>query len=327
MSVIFKTLKKLRTESSEKENSKNKLVHGKRIYFFKNALYSPSYILMLFLILTVVGAGTLYGYYHLRETADENIKGFAIPNTSGQKIADIGTAVDSENKESKNHQKGTRDTASSRIEYIPPETKDGNVGVYSLNKPDNAGIPFGTPKKTPPKSNESIKKNAVAKTKNKKEDEPMATEVSTVPEVEKIFLANAKKNAKISRLVADIRWEMENGNKNRTEKYLDELALLKGQNNSYVLKLKAAWHIHNKEFEQAKDLLKIVLTENEFDQEAGINMAIIEINAKQMEDAYQRLSKLQTLYPENIRIGEIMQDLNHLFKKAQRYHLSSDNKF
>ena len=41
----------------------------------------------------------------------------------------------------------------------------------------------------------------------------------------------------------------------------------------------------------------------------------------------QRLSKLQTLYPENIRIAEIMQDLKHLFKKAQRYHLSSDNKF
>jgi hypothetical protein len=325
MSVIFKTLKKLRTESSEKENSNHKLVHGKRIYFFKNALYSPSYILMLFLILTVVGAGTLYGYYHLRETTDENTKGFAVPNTNVQKLTNVDTAEGSENKESKN-QKAPKDSASSRIEYIPPETNDSNVDVYSSNKPDNARIPFSTAKKTSPKFNESIKKNAVAKTKSKKEDEPIATEVSPVPEIEKIFLANAKKNAKIARLVADIRWEMANGNKNHTEKYLDELALLKGQNNSYVLKLKAVWHIHNKEFEQAKDLLKIVLTENEFDQEAGINMAIIEINAKQMDEAYQRLSKLQTLYPENIRIGEIMQYLNHLFKKAQKYHLSRDNK-
>jgi hypothetical protein len=326
MSVIFKTLKKLSTESSEKENSSHKLVYRKRICFFKNALYSPSYVAVLFLILTALGAGTLYGYYHLRETTDENTKGFAVPNTNVQKLTNVDTSEGLENKESKN-QKGTKDSASRRIEYIPPETNDSNVEVNSSNEPDNARIPFVTAKKTSLKFNESIKKNAIVKTKNKKENEPMATEVSPVPEVEKIFLANAKKNAKIARLVADIRWEMANGNKNRTEKYLDELALLKGQNNSYVLKLKAVWYIHNKEFEQAKNLLKIVLTENEFDQEAGINMAIIEINAKQMEDAYQRLSKLQTLYPENIRIAEIMQDLKHLFKKAQRYHLSSDNKF
>lgn len=316
MSVIFKTLKKLKTESAEKENSKNKLVHRKRIYFLKNALYSPSYVFMLFLILTLVGAGTLYGYYHLRETTDENIKDFAVANTNVQKLKDVDTAEGSENKETKS-QKGTKDSGLSRIEYIPPETNNSKVEVYSSSKADDAGIPFSTAKKTSPKLNESIKKNVVVKIKDKKEGEPLATEISPVPEVEKIFLANAKKNAKIARLVADIRWEMANGNKDQTEKYLDELALLKGQNNSYVLKLKAVWYIHNKEFERAKDLLKIVLTENELDQEAGINMAIIEINAKQMEDAYQRLSKLQTLYPENIRIAEIMQDLKHLLKKAK----------
>ena len=272
---------------------------------------------MLFLILTVVGAGTLYGYYHLRETTDENIKGFAVQNTNVQKLTHVDTAEGPENKETKK-QKGTKDSTSIRTEYIPPEKNDSNVEVYSSNKPDDAGIPFSTAKKTSPKFNESIKKDAVAKTKSKKEDEPVATKVSPVPEVEKIFLANAKKNAKIARLVADIRWEMANGNNNSTENYLDELALLKGQTTAMFLKLKAVWHIRNKEFERAKDLLKIVLTENEFDQEAGINMAIIEINAKQMEDAYQRLSKLQTLYPENIRIAEIMQDLRHLFKKAQK---------
>ena len=135
--------------------------------------------------------------------------------------------------------------------------------------------------------------------------------------MEKIFLANAEKNDKIARLVADIHWEMGNNNNKQTDKYLDELSLLKGQNNSYVLKLKAVWHIHNKEYERAKDLLKIVLTKNELDQEAGINMAIIEINTKQMDNAYQRLSKLQVVYPENIRIAEIMQDLKQYFKKAQ----------
>lgn len=323
MSVIFKTLKKLKTESSEKENSKSKLVRRKRIYFFQNALYSPSYVFLLILILTVIGAGTLYGYYHLRDTTGENIKGFAVPNTGLQKLTDVDTTESSEDTESKS-QKRTKDSGSSRIEYIPPQANDNRVEVYGSNKPVDAGIPFITAKKTSPKSKETINRNAVAKTKIEITEKPLAAEVSPVPDVEKIFLANAKKNAKIARLVADIRWEMEHGDKNQTEKLLDELALLKGQNNNYVLKLKAVWHIHNKEFERAKDNLKIVLTKNELDQEAGINMAIIEINTKQMENAYQRLANLQIHYPENIRIAEIMQDLKLLFKKAKKYHLSQD---
>jgi len=325
MSVIFKTLKKLRTESSEKENSKNNLVNRKRIYFIKNAIYSPSYVFILLLILTVVGAGTLYGYYQLRETTEKNTKGFAVPNTNVENLTNVVTAEGSENKESKNKNE-PKVSALSRIEYIPPEKNDNNVEFYSSNKPVDAGIVLSAEKKTTPKSNESNKKYAVAKAKSEKSAQPSAAEVSPVPEVEKIFLANARKNEKIARLVADIHWEMGNGNKKQTEKYLDELALLKGQSNSYVLKLKAAWHIHNKEFEQAKDILKIVLTKNELDQEAGINMAIIEINAKQIEDAYQRLSKLQTVYPENIRIAEIMQDLKHLYKNGQKHHLNRDKK-
>ena len=55
MSVIFKTLKKLNTESSDKENSNNKLVRRRRIYFFNNALYSPPVVLFVLLILTVIG--------------------------------------------------------------------------------------------------------------------------------------------------------------------------------------------------------------------------------------------------------------------------------
>jgi len=325
MSVIFETLKKLKTESTEKENGKIKLVRKKRIYFFQNALYSPSYVFLLLLILTVVGVGTIYGYYHLRETTDENIKGFAVSNMGDSKFTDVNTYESSEDRESK-RQEELKDSGFNRIEYIPPESNISKVEVYSSNKIVDVEKPFTTEKKTSQNSKESIKRNSVVKPKREKSVKSVATEISPVPEVEKIFMANAEKNEKIARLVADIHWEMGNGNKNQTEKYLDELALLKGQNNSYVLKLKAVWHIHNKEFERAKDLLKIVLTKNELDQEAGINMAIIEINTKQIENAYQRLSKLQTVYPENIRIAEIMQDLKRLFKNANKYHLNRDER-
>ncbi len=132
MSVIFETLKKLKTESIEKENSKTNLVRKKRIYFFQNALHSPSYVFLLLLILTIVGAGTLYGYYHLRETTDENIKDFAIHNTNIQKLTDFDTAAISEDKTSKN-QKEPKESGSSSIQYMPRETNDSRVELYNSN--------------------------------------------------------------------------------------------------------------------------------------------------------------------------------------------------
>jgi hypothetical protein len=311
MSVIFKTLKKLKTESADKENSKKKLMHRKRIYIFQNALNSPSYILLLLFILTVIGAGTLYGYYQLRETEGGNTKDVAVSKTDIRQPIGVDISESSKTKGTTNPSM-EENPNSGRIEYLPPQLNDNKVDVYASNKPEKNKIPLVTDKKRSPKARETIEKNTAVKVKTEKPDKPEAKEVLPVPEVEKIFVANAKKNAKIASLVSDIRWEMEHGNDPKIEKLLNELATLKGRDNSYFLKLKAVWYIHNKEFERAKDLLKIVLTKNEHDQEAGINMAIIEINAKHIQKAYQRLIKLRAIYPENIRIAEILQNMKPL---------------
>ena len=175
MSVIFKTLKKLKTESADKEYSKNKLVRKKRIYFFQNALYSPSYVFLLLLIITVVGAGTLYGFYHFRETTDENIKDFAAPNSGIQKLADIDTVESTDDKKSI-IQESMKDSGSRRIEYIPPESNDSKVEVYGSNKTVDVEKLFITAKKTSPNSKESIKRNAVTKAINGKSAQPLAAE-------------------------------------------------------------------------------------------------------------------------------------------------------
>ena len=103
---------------------------------------------------------------------------------------------------------------------------------------------------------------------------------------------------------------MDQNNVERTEQLFDELTRLKGANDSYVLKLKAFWHIHEQEYGLAKDLLKEVLISNEIDLNAGINMAVIEIKTSQTQKAHQRLVKLQNIYPENNRIAELIQNLN-----------------
>ncbi len=119
MSVIFKTLKKLKTESEEKENGKNKLMRRKRIHFFNHPLYSPSAVLLALLIFTVIGSGTLYGYYHLRETRSGNTKVITVPKTDiGQSTGeDTSESSDIKGLKSLNQEKGPE---LNRIEYLPP---------------------------------------------------------------------------------------------------------------------------------------------------------------------------------------------------------------
>ena len=325
MSVIFKTLKKLKTESAENKNGKSKLMRRKRIHFFDKSLYSPSAVLLALLILTVIGSGTLYGYYHLRETRERNAKVIPVPKTVTGQTTGEDTFESSENKGSNimNHEKGLE---LNRIEYLPPQENDKNVEVYTSKMPENIKISSLIDEKRSPKASATLEKNTAAKTTIENSDRTKTEGVLPVPEVEKIFLANAERNSKIARLVADIRWEMEHGSKEQIEKHFDELVTLKGQDNSFVLKLKSVWHIHNNEFERAEDLLKIVLSKNEHDQEAGINMAIIEIKTQQLQKAYERLKDLREIYPENIRIAEIIQNMKSWLNKSQIRHLIRDDK-
>jgi tetratricopeptide (TPR) repeat protein len=325
MSVIFKTLKKLKTESAEKRNDKNKLMHRKRIYFFNNSLYSPSAVLLVLLILTVIGSGTLYGYYYIREARGGNTKVISVPKTDIGQPTDADTSESSEIKGSKslNQENGPE---SNQIEYLPPNEKDSNVEGYTSNKTENIKISSVTDKKRSPKARAAIEKNTAVKATTENSNKPKAEEVTPVSDVEKIFLENAKKNAKIARLVGDIRLEMEHGSDGQIRKLFDELVALKGQDNSYVLKLKAVWHMHNKEFERAEDLLKIVLSKDEHDQEAGINMAIVEIKTQHIQKAYERLKNLREIYPENMRIAEIIQNMKPLLNKTQIRHLIGDDK-
>jgi hypothetical protein len=316
MSVIFKTLKKLKTESADRGKSRKKPVHRKRVYSFKTVLNSPLSVLLLLSGFMVIGAGTLYGYFQFRDATGETVKDFSISNTEIHRSTDVRLDGSIENKgtESLN---GAKHSDSIQIEYQPSEGQDHSIKTFKISKPDNVQTPLIATKEKISDAKESLKKDSFAEIQIQKTGKPSSAEVLPVSGVEKIFLANAKKNEKIARLVADIRWEMRHGNKKRTEKLLDELALTKGQNNSYVLKLKAVCHIRNQEYERAADLLKTILTKNESDLEAGINMAIVEINTQQEKEAYRRLEKLQTIYPEHIRLAEIMQNLRLLFNKDQ----------
>ncbi len=325
MSVIFETLKKLKTESTEKENSQYKLMRRRRICFFNNSLNSPSAVLFVLLILTIIGSGTLYGYYHLNKTMGGSAKIIKVPKANVGQPTDASTSESSEIKGS-NSLNQEKDPELNRIEYLPAQANDKKVELNASNKTENNKLWSVTDKKRSSKTSETIEKKIAGKIKTESSNKAKTEDVSPVPEMEKIFSANAKKNGKIARLIADIHLEMEHGSDEQIEKLFDELVVLKGQDNSYILKLKAVWHMHNKDFERAEDLLKRVLSKNEADQEAGINMAIIEIKTQHIQKAYERLKNLREIYPENVRVTEIMQNMKPLLNKTQIRHLIRDDK-
>jgi hypothetical protein len=321
MSVIFKTLKKLKSEAADRGKNRKKPVHKKRVYSFKTVLNSPFSVLLLLSGFIIIGTGTLYGYFQFRDATGETVKGFSISNTEIQQSTDVSPnrSIEGKGAESLNRAKHP---SLIQIEYRPPEANNNSIKTLRASKVDNVQRPLVRTKEKPSNPNGLLKKDVVTEIQTEKAGSPSSTEVLPVLDMEKIFLENTKKNAKIARLVSDIRWEMSQGNKKRTENLLDELMLIKGQNNIYVLKLKAVCHIRNQEYELAADLLKTILTTNERDLEAGINMAIIEINTKQEKKAYRRLEKLQTIYPEHIRLAEIMHSLRLLFNKDQARRFS-----
>jgi hypothetical protein len=315
MSVIFRTLKKLKAEQSDAGKSRERRVPGKKIHAFDASLYSSTSVLLMLVVFIVLGAGSLFGYFQLRDKDSKKVEAFSISNTDIRQSTDVPLYGKIENIGEKGLN-SAKHPGLNPVEYRPPEASDNGVEVYGSVRSTKAKAPSAAIRKT------SETSHMVSKIQTRQPEKSSTSKVSPVPDVGKVFLANAKKNATISRLVADIKWEMDHGDKDRIEELFDELSLIKGQNDSYVLKLKAVWHIRNQEYEGAADLLKTVLSKNEFDLEAGINMAIIEISTRQEQNAYRRLEKLQQIYPENIRLAEILQNLRRLFNREQTRHLS-----
>ena len=129
------------------------------------------------------------------------------------------------------------------------------------------------------------------------------------PESEKIHLADVNKSAEITRLVARLHKSIDRADDAQAEDLLGQLTALKGEDNIYVMKLRAFLHIRNQDYESAALLLEKVLESDGMDLEAGINMAIIEIKTNRIQDARKRLAKLREIYSDNIFIPELMRKL------------------
>lgn len=73
-----------------------------------------------------------------------------------------------------------------------------------------------------------------------------------------------------------------------------------------MLKLRACWHFKQGAYDLAATDFQRVLSADPKDQEAGINMALIDIHDQQYETAMKRLKQLRDLYPDNTVIADLL---------------------
>jgi len=195
--------------------------------------------------------------------------------------------------------------------YLPPRSYNKRFG-NSVSNSRTKVLPKATVK-----SNLSSSSVPSFLTKGRSTLEP-AAELSEKPlikvgakktEEEIIHQANVDKSLKIARLVEKIQRSMGLVNDSYIQDLLDQLTLLKGEDDSYVLNLKAFRSLRQKNYETAAAYLEKVLEQNEVDFDAGINMAIVEINTNQLQAARKRLARLRKTYPDNMLIPEMIQKL------------------
>lgn len=309
MSVIYKTLKKLKTESAEDSGNRRVSKKEKTNFPFKEVSSNTAIIISIALLVLIAGAGVFYVVGSLNKTNNNQPmpKVFQIQKNSEYIEGDES----SEGQEKKSH----------NARYMPAEAK-------SKNTHDAAGKGTAVQDISPQQDVKLSKIVAHRTVENQQAKEkpadfifpekgafsPKISEEKELKEKvrkQRIHRANLERSLTISRLVDRINKSIKAGNVGQTEKFLRELETLKGKDNVYVLKLRAFWCLNRQDYESAKKYLTKVLDKNERDVEAGINMAIVEIKTERFKQAEKRLKELRENYPENKAIPELIEKLKY----------------
>ncbi len=338
MSVIFKTLKKLRGSGQGAKKKRSALRRYGNIYSFRRILLSPLGVFSGAVLLIIAGLVASYAADVLRNYFPHNNEApvLAEAETTPTPLAGIDGSLEDETLGTNEaiQQESETSRENRQNEDLPKLSTDG---VVEELKPQTRRLPLSHPKKPDPPETRSTKylppksetrpempSAEIERTARQPSLLPVGEQVSTGHEpgeggsdsreggmsmAERIHLANVREARKINRLVSKIKGSITQGHMDDAKAHIDELAVLKGDQDSYVLKLRAFWHMRQGNFEASAPFLTAVLAKEKDDLEAGINMAIVEIKTHRLDKARKRLAELREIYPANPFIEEIIQKI------------------
>ena len=108
-----------------------------------------------------------------------------------------------------------------------------------------------------------------------------------------------RSHLQVSRLAERILGAIQAGDDGLTADLLSQLVAIKGPDHLFVLKLNAYWCVQQGRMQKARELLTQVLVRRPDDREAGLNMAVVDIQDGRQAAARRRLEHLHELYPED----------------------------
>ncbi len=285
MSIIFQTLQKLNKSSTEKfrepphlkKDLRTRSFSGKRIL---NAAAIPS-LLLLF----VMSGSLLYftpGSENTTGGKDDSSASYAVANASPvpRPVKDEMRTVLITDEKIKIEQ-----LDADLFVFLPPDSS------RVFKKWSGSSAKKAEPKQMPPRQKKSRMKPGFTPTKKdqKSGSAPRMSEQLIVKKIESAIIE---------------------GETRRAEVLLEQLAGIKGEDSIYVMKLRAFFYLRTGENRPAVSLLKKVLAGNADDMEAGINMAILEIKARDYTQAKTRLARLKSIYPDNTVISNLLSKLD-----------------
>jgi hypothetical protein len=147
MSVIFKTLKKLRGQSPEGKERDEKLKRGRNIYSFRKIVFSPTGILLIALLIFFSGMATIYGVRYLKDYFEQKSRESFLHKEEKAQIAnsEIGKEGDELAK---------KKAIFEEVITVPPPPKTIPIEEVS---PEKLYLPSTSNKEFPPKETRIVR--------------------------------------------------------------------------------------------------------------------------------------------------------------------------
>lgn len=316
MSVIFKTLKKLQ-QQTDLQGHGAKGAHLRKTDLLHRLLTPPFSMGLFFGVIILAGFLLLYGLGRISDAHRES-QGSTPRFMVAKGAVDPVKSSDHSVLKKEIH---SSSTPSVKAKVLPPlfEKQDVDGGTLpplksepfyqrpSGDNPNGADLKDNLSRNDPLLlgQNKGFLKTASLKTEQTSDPKQQRH----LANLEK-FRQTAKKRADIAKLVAQIEAAILSMDAPAVKKLMPRLSAVKGQDNLYVLNLKAFWYLKQKRYVAAEILLKNILKQDQDHLEAGVNMAVVEAKTQRKEAALKRLRRLKALYPENQVLIEMIRKLS-----------------
>ncbi len=313
MSLIFQSLQKLDANLEAPPAGSGNPVSDKSRTGSGYLRWMMPVAIGLVLILAL-GCGAVYAVQYYKERLPDKVRppqiqaaSYPVPSRSDVDATDRPVAAPQ--IQEKNIKSAT--TAAPKYQFHPPDREKGATAGQIMARVDRQAPQPPTSNTAPPTPPPPAGHTQIVRTDADEITTPAPPLVDAQREsVERARRAALEKSARIARLVRRIEMALAGSTQaGDPSALLEELARLKGPHHPYVAKLRAYYNIQRGNLALAQADLNAVTAAHPDDLEAGINLAIIEIQNQHYDRAMARLKQLRELYPENEQIAALIKRL------------------